>query len=157
VAVASDAVPRLVRNAGSPLQVRVGITTGLVVVGDPIGEGAAQEQAVVGETPNLAARLQGLAEPGTVVIAASTQRLTGGLFEYRNLGAVSLKGFAENVRAWQVLGTGPAESRFEDFAAAGPGYAAAKPCIFGSTAATAPAGAGFATANRVLGSVTVRF
>jgi hypothetical protein len=83
------------------------------VVGDLIGGGAAQEQAVVGETPNLAAHLQALAEPGTVVIAASTQRLTGGLFEYRDLGAVSLKGFAENVRAWQVLGTGPTESWFE--------------------------------------------
>ena len=82
---------------------------GRVAVGDPIGGGAGQEQTVVGETPNLAARLQALTEPGTVVIAASTQRLTGGLFEYRDLGAVSLKGFA--VRAW--LGTGPAESRFE--------------------------------------------
>jgi class 3 adenylate cyclase len=75
------AVPKLVTNAGSPLQVRVGIATGLVVVGDLIGSGAAQEQAVVGETPNLAARLQALAEPGAVVIASSTRRLTGGLFE----------------------------------------------------------------------------
>jgi len=95
------------------LQVRVGIATGLVVVGDLIGAGAAQEQAVVGETPNLAARLQALAEPGTVVIAASTRTLTGGLFEYRDLGTVPLKGFAENVPAWQVLGAGVAESRFE--------------------------------------------
>ena len=70
-------------------------------------------EAVVGETPNLAARLQGLAEPGTVVIAASTHGLTGGLFEYRNLGIVALKGFAEKLTAWQVLGAGPAESRFE--------------------------------------------
>jgi class 3 adenylate cyclase/tetratricopeptide (TPR) repeat protein len=108
-----EGVPKLATNAGSPLQVRVGIATGLVVVGDLIGAGAAQERAVVGETPNLAARLQALAEPGAVVIAASTRRLTGGLFEYRNLGVVALKGFAENVRAWQVLGTGPAESRFE--------------------------------------------
>ena len=81
------------------------------MVGDPMGGGAGQEQAVVGETPRLAAHLQALAEPGTVVIEASTQRLTGGLFEYRDLEAVSLKGFAENVRAW--LGTGPAESWFE--------------------------------------------
>jgi hypothetical protein len=86
------------------LQVRVGLATGLVVVGDLIGAGAAQEQAVVGETPNLAARLQSLAEPSTVVIASSTKALTGGLFEYRDLGVVALKGFAENARAWQVLG-----------------------------------------------------
>jgi class 3 adenylate cyclase len=108
-----DAVPKLVTHAGSPLQVRVGIATGLVVVGDLIGAGTAQEQALVGETPNLAARLQARAEPGTVVIASSTRRLTGGLFEYRDLGAVALKGFAEDVPAWQVLGAGSAESRFE--------------------------------------------
>ena len=106
-----EAVPKLAADAGSsPLQVRVGIATGLVVVGDLIGS---EEQAVVGETPNLAARLQALAEPGAVMIAASTRRLIGGLFEYRDLGTVSLKGFAENVRAWQVLGAGAAESRFE--------------------------------------------
>jgi class 3 adenylate cyclase/tetratricopeptide (TPR) repeat protein len=108
-----EAVPRLATNAGSPLQVRVGIATGLVVVGDLIGAGAAQEQAVVGETPNLAARLQALAEPGVVVIASSTRRLTGGLFEYRDLGAVALKGFAADVPAWQVLGASAIESRFE--------------------------------------------
>jgi class 3 adenylate cyclase/tetratricopeptide (TPR) repeat protein len=108
-----EGVPGLKTAAGIPLQVRVGIATGLVVVGDLVGSGAAQEQAVVGETPNLAARLQALAEPGAVVIASSTQRLTGGLFEYRDLGAVALKGFAENVTAWQVLGAGAAESRFE--------------------------------------------
>jgi class 3 adenylate cyclase len=108
-----EAVPKLATNAGSPLQVRVGIATGLVVVGDLIGTGAAQEQAVVGETPNLAARLQALAEPGAVVIASSTRRLTGGLFEYRNLGAVALKGFAEDVPAWQAIGVGTTESRFE--------------------------------------------
>jgi class 3 adenylate cyclase len=108
-----EAVPKLATNAGSPLQVRVSIATGLVVVGDLIGAGAAQEQAVVGETPNLAARLQALAEPGAVVIAASTRRLTGGLFDYRDLGTTALKGFAEDVPAWQVLGTGAVESRFE--------------------------------------------
>jgi class 3 adenylate cyclase/tetratricopeptide (TPR) repeat protein len=108
-----EAVPKLVTSAGSPLQVRVGIATGLVVVGDLIGAGAAQEQAVVGETPNLAARLQALAEPGAVVIAAATRRLTGGLFEYRDLDSVTLKGFAENVPAWQVLGASALESRFE--------------------------------------------
>jgi len=67
----------------------------------------------VGETPNLAARLQALAEPGAVVIASSTRRLIGGLFDYRDLGTVALKGFAENVPAWQLLGAGAAESRFE--------------------------------------------
>ena len=108
-----EAVPKLETAAGSPLQVRIGVATGLVVVGDLIGAGAAQEQAVVGETPNLAARLQALAEPGAVVIASSTRGLTGGLFEYRDLGTVALKGFAENVSAWQVLGASGAESRFE--------------------------------------------
>jgi class 3 adenylate cyclase len=108
-----EAVPKLATHAGSPLQVRVGIATGLVVVGDLIGAGAAQEQAVVGETPNLAARLEALAESGTVVIASSTRRLTGGLFEYRDLGTVALKGFAENMPAFRVLGVGTTESRFE--------------------------------------------
>ena len=75
-----------------------------MVVGDLIGTGAAQEQAVVGNTPNLAARLQALAEPGAVVIADRTRRLTAGLFEYRDLGTIALKGFAENVPAWRVLG-----------------------------------------------------
>ena len=108
-----DAVPRLQTAAGVPLQARVGIATGLVVVGDLIGAGAAQEQPVVGETPNLAARLQALAEPGAVVISSSTRRLTGGLFDYRDLGAVPLKGFAQPVPAWQVLGVSAAENRFE--------------------------------------------
>jgi predicted ATPase/class 3 adenylate cyclase len=108
-----EVVPKLTTVAAVPLQVRIGIATGLVVVGDLIGAGAAQEQAVVGETPNLAARLQALAEPGAVVIAASTRTLIGGLFEYRDLGTFALKGFAENVPAWQVLGAGVAESRFE--------------------------------------------
>jgi class 3 adenylate cyclase len=99
-----EAVPKLAANAGWPSQVRIGIATGLVVVGDLIGAGAAQEQAVVGETPNLAARLQALAEPGAVVIASSTRKLIGGLFEYRDLGTVALKGFADKVPAWQVLG-----------------------------------------------------
>jgi predicted ATPase/class 3 adenylate cyclase len=108
-----EAVPKLETTVGVPLQVRVGIATGLVVVGELIGEGAAQEQTVVGETPNLAARLQALAEPGAVVIASSTRALVGGLFEYRDLGAVALKGFAKNVPAWQVLGAGATDSRFE--------------------------------------------
>src|SRR5271168_2387033 len=108
-----EAAPKLETVAGVPLQVRVGIATGPVIVGDLIGAGAAQEQAVVGETPNLAARLQALAEPGAVVIASSTKQLISGLFEYRDLGAVTLKGFAADVKAWQVLGVGAAESRFE--------------------------------------------
>jgi class 3 adenylate cyclase/predicted ATPase len=108
-----QAVPKLATSAGSRLQVRVGIATGLVVVGDLIGAGAAQEQTVVGETANLAARLQTLAEPGAVVIASSTRAVTGGLFEYRDLGAVALKGFADHVQTWQVLGASAAESRFE--------------------------------------------
>src|SRR5215470_1756031 len=108
-----EAVPKLETTIGFPLKVRVGIATGLVVVGELIGEGAAQEQTVVGETPNLAARLQALAEPGAVVIASSTRALIGGLFEYRDLGAVALKGFAKNVPAWQVLGAGATDSRFE--------------------------------------------
>jgi class 3 adenylate cyclase len=96
-----------------PLQVRIGVATGMVVVGDLVGSGEAQERGVVGETPNLAARLQAIAEPGAVVIASSTRRLTGGLFEHRDLGTISLKGFAESVPAWQVIGPGAAESRFE--------------------------------------------
>jgi class 3 adenylate cyclase/predicted ATPase len=97
------------------LQTRVGIATGLVVVGDVVGEGPAQEQSVVGETPNLAARLQNLAEPDTVVIAASTRRLVGNLFEYRDLGAVEVKGFAAPVPVWQVLRPSAVASRFEAF------------------------------------------
>ena len=101
------------RQPTLPLQARVGIATGLVVVGDLIGEGAAQEEAVVGETPNLAARLQALAEPDTVVIGPETRRLTGGLFEYGDMGEVEIKGFAGTVRAARVLRASAAESRFE--------------------------------------------
>jgi class 3 adenylate cyclase/tetratricopeptide (TPR) repeat protein len=108
-----EQVPKLKTAAGVPMQVRVGIATGLVVVGDLIGGGSVQEHEVVGETPNLAARLQALAEPSTAVISSSTRRLTGGLFDYRDLGTVALKGFAETVPAWQVLGASAAESRFE--------------------------------------------
>ena len=85
------------------LQTRVGIATGLVVVGDLIGSGASQEQAIVGETPNLAARLQGIAEPNSVVIAESTRKLVGNLFELEDLGAQDLKGIAGSVRAWAAL------------------------------------------------------
>src|SRR6516225_8995568 len=95
------------------LQARVGIATGLVVVGDLIGEGSAQEQSVVGETPNLAARLQALAVPDTLVIATDTRRLVGDLFEYRHLGAVEVKGLAAPIPAWQVLRPSAVASRFE--------------------------------------------
>ena len=108
-----EAVPRLKLVAEVGLQVRIGIATGLVVVGDLTGSGEAQERGVVGETPNLAARLQTLAQPGTVVIAPSTRRLTGGHFHYRELGGVVLKGFDEPVSAWQVLAESAVESRFE--------------------------------------------
>jgi class 3 adenylate cyclase/predicted ATPase len=109
---AIDAVHRLdVKSV--KLQTRAGIATGLVVVGDLIGEGSAQEQSVVGETPNLAARLQALAEPDAVVIAAGTRRLVGDLFEYRDLGAVEVKGIAALVPAWRVLRPSGVESRFE--------------------------------------------
>ena len=92
-----DAVGHLDVKSGK-LQARVGIATGLVVVGDLIGEGSAQEQSVVGETPNLAARLQALAEPEAVLIAAGTRRLVGDLFEYRDLGAVDVKGIQDRCR-----------------------------------------------------------
>jgi class 3 adenylate cyclase/predicted ATPase len=100
------------------LQARIGIATGLAVVGDLIGEGSAQEQSVVGETPNLAARLQALAEPDTVVIAASTRRLVGDLFEYHDLGAIEVKGISGPVPAWQVLRQSAVVSRFEALRAA---------------------------------------
>jgi len=109
---AIDAVGRLDFKPAK-LQARVGIATGLVVVGDLIGAGPAQEQSVVGETPNLAARLQALAEPDTVIIAAGTRRLVGDLFEYRDLGSVEVKGIAGPVLAWQVLRPSDVESRFE--------------------------------------------
>ena len=102
-----------------PLQTRVGIATGLVVVGDLIGSGAAQEQAVVGETPNVAARLQSLAGPNTVVIAEGTRKLLGNLFHLQDLGAQELKGIGGPVRAWAVLRSASVESRFEALHAAG--------------------------------------
>jgi class 3 adenylate cyclase len=103
----------------APLQTRLGIATGLVVVGDLIGSGASQEQAIVGETPNLAARLQGIAEPNSVVIAASTRKLVGNLFELEDLGAQNLKGIVGPVRAWAALRLSSVESRFEALHASG--------------------------------------
>ena len=101
------------------LQNRVGIATGLVVVGDLIGSGSAQEQAIVGETPNLAARLQAIAEPTTVVIAEGTRKLLGTLFELEDLGPKDVKGITEPVRAWVALRASTVESRFEALHAAG--------------------------------------
>jgi class 3 adenylate cyclase len=101
------------------LQTRVGIATGLVVVGDLNGSGASQEQAIVGETPNLAARLQGVAEPNSVVIAESTRRLVGDLFELADLGPQELKGVSGAARAWAALRPSSAENRFEAFHATG--------------------------------------
>ena len=108
-----EAVPKLKTAAGVPLQVRVGIATGLVVVGDLIGSGEAQERGIVGETPNLAARLQALAEPNMVVIAEGTRRLLGDLFELQDLGAKDVKGIAGPVRAWAALRASSVESRFD--------------------------------------------
>ena len=101
------------REKGIDISVRVGVTTGPVVVGDIIGEGASQESAVVGETPNLAARLQTLAASNTVVIGPGTHDLAGGRFEYEDLGTQELKGIAEPVEAWRVIAPTAGESRFE--------------------------------------------
>jgi predicted ATPase len=101
------------RPSGDRLRVRIGVATGLVVVGDLVGEGAAQEQAVVGETPNLAARLQALAEPGAVVIAPATRRLLGDRFRLQALGPHEVKGLTEPVEAWAVEGVSASEGRFE--------------------------------------------
>ena len=108
------AIPRLVPAApGGTLRVRVGIATGLVVVGDLVGVGESYERGVVGETPNLAARLQAFAEPGGLVIDVRTHRLTGGSFDYEGLGELELKGFAAPVAAWRVRGESVVGSRFE--------------------------------------------
>jgi class 3 adenylate cyclase/tetratricopeptide (TPR) repeat protein len=108
-----DAIANLRTNFDAALRVRVGIATGTVVVSELLIDEIPTEQAVVGETPNLAARLQTLAEPGTVLICPSTRRLTGGHFYYRDLGPLPLKGWAKPVPVWQVLGTSGVESRFE--------------------------------------------
>jgi len=106
-----EAVGRL--TAPEPLSVRLGVASGLVVVGDLIGAGAAQERGVVGEMPNLAARLQTLAAPGALVIAERTRRQIGGLFEIEDLGPQRLAGFAEPQRAWRVFHESAVVSRFE--------------------------------------------
>ena len=106
-------------KSSAPLQTRVGIATGLVVVGDLIGSGEAQERGIVGDTPNLAARLQSVAEPNTVVIAESTRKLIGNLFDVEDLGARDLKGIGAPVRAWAALRPASVESRFEALHASG--------------------------------------
>jgi class 3 adenylate cyclase/predicted ATPase len=113
-----EAVGKL-RAQEQPFQVRIGVATGLVVVGDLVGSGEAQERGVVGETPNLAARLQGIAAPNTVVIAEGTRRLLGNLFELEDLGAKNLKGIAGSVRAWAAVRARSVESRFEAMHATG--------------------------------------
>ena len=116
-AVSALGAPGLALGGGRakrlPLAARVGIATGLVMVGELIGEGAAKEQTVVGETPNLAARLQALAAPGSVVISQATRKLVGGLFELADLKPRRLKGFAAPLAALRVEGAGHAEGRFE--------------------------------------------
>jgi len=107
------AVGQIRSPCGSKLKVRIGVATGLVVVGDLIGQGASQERAVVGDAVNLAARLQGIAEPETIVIAGSTRRLIGDLFKLCDLGPHQVKGVPESIQAWAVEGVVATESRFE--------------------------------------------
>ncbi len=114
-----EAAPKLETAAGRPLHVRLGIATGIVVVGDLLGSGESQERGVVGDTPNLAARLQGIAEPDSVVIAENTRKLLGDLFELRDLGPQDLKGVAGPTPAWAVLRPSAQESRFEALHAGG--------------------------------------
>jgi class 3 adenylate cyclase len=100
-------------KSSAPLQTRVGIATGLVVVGDLIGSGDAQERGIVGETPNVAARLQSIAEPNKVVIAESTRKLLGNLFDLEDLRGQDFKGIDGPVRVWAVSRPASVESRFE--------------------------------------------
>src|SRR5271163_2931824 len=113
-----EAAPKL-RTVAGALHVRVGIATGIVVVGDLLGSGEAQERGVVGDTPNLAARLQGIAAPDSVVIAESTRRLLGNLFELADLGPQDLKGVAGPTRVFAALRESSQESRFEALHASG--------------------------------------
>src|SRR5262249_47651637 len=108
-----DAIANLRTTLGAALQVRIGLATGTVVVSELLIHETAAEQAVVGETPNLAARLQTLAEPGTVLICPKTRQLTGGHFDYRDLGPVAMKGWDEPIQVWHVLGPSGVQSRFE--------------------------------------------
>jgi class 3 adenylate cyclase len=107
-----DALRDLGRD-GAPLKARVGIATGLVVAGELIGEGAARERGVVGDTPNLAARLQSLAEPGRIVVGEATRRLLGRAFKLEPVGPLTVKGFDAAVQAWSLLGEAAHVDRFE--------------------------------------------
>jgi class 3 adenylate cyclase/tetratricopeptide (TPR) repeat protein len=107
------AMQRITNRSGTKLEVRIGIATGLVVVGDLIDRSPSEKQLAVGETPNLAARLQSLADPGSVVIAASTRRLLGDLFSVRDIGSHEIKGVSQSVQAWVVEGLSASEIRFE--------------------------------------------
>src|SRR5262245_51956019 len=115
----TEAVARLRTSSNEPLAARVGIATGIVVVGNMSGQSGTDKDAVVGETPNLAARLQSVAPPGSVVVSPETTRLLGQLFELENLGSLNLKGFREPVPIWRVLGESRAESRFDAMHGAG--------------------------------------
>jgi class 3 adenylate cyclase/predicted ATPase len=108
-----DRVAALSVEDRSELHVRIGVSTGLVVVGDIVGEGASEERAVVGDTPNLAARLQSVAEADTVYLSDSTRRLVAGQFECEDLGARALKGFSRPVRIWRLVRERAVDSRFE--------------------------------------------
>jgi class 3 adenylate cyclase/predicted ATPase len=110
----------LSRKIDIELSVRLGVHTGLVVAGEMGAGGAREEMAIVGETPNIAARLQSLATPNALVISASTQRLVGGLFTYEDIGVHQLKGVSRPVQAWRVTGERLTESRFEALHPAGP-------------------------------------
>jgi class 3 adenylate cyclase len=110
---ATAAVRAVKLDGGEELRARVGIATGQVVIGDIVGGAASEPDAVVGETPNLAARLQGIAGAEQVIIGPSTRHLVGNVFELEDLGPQALKGFSETVSAWRVIGEGTAESRFE--------------------------------------------
>jgi class 3 adenylate cyclase/predicted ATPase len=108
-----EAIRGIGRERGTELNVRVGIATSPVVVGELVGQGTAQERSVVGEAPNLASRLQRVAKPNMVVVAPETRKLLGGLFELQIMAPQTLKGFAEPVPAWLVLGESPYVNRFE--------------------------------------------
>jgi class 3 adenylate cyclase/tetratricopeptide (TPR) repeat protein len=112
------AVDSIKGQVAGQLKARVGIATGLVVVGEQMGAGASQERAAIGETPNLAARLQGIAAPGAVVISASTRRLVGRMFDCDSLGAIVVKGLPQPIEAWRVRGELVGVSRFEALRAA---------------------------------------
>ncbi|HEY6831296.1 MAG TPA: adenylate/guanylate cyclase domain-containing protein, partial [Pseudolabrys sp.] len=109
-----DAIPKLNTDIGATLQVRIGIATGTVVIGDVLTtETGSREYAAIGDTPNLAARLQSLAEPGTIAVCANTRQLTHGYFNYRDLGTANLKGWSEPIQVWQAVGATGATNRFQ--------------------------------------------